>query len=202
MLFKRADRARKSAEAKPGVKAVHVFPGKTQPRPPVGKKRNTRTDFLIGASGIALGLTCALFPWYIFFNQEQFGPPKVTFAGAEVEAAGGGTMASPVMQRGDSDVRIVGMTGLNLDYTPTGSLPPDMSGPAPSVPDQPFPDEGTPFKVLHVTAGRAMIEDNSGIWVVQRGSDLPDRTRVERIERQGEKWVLVTSDRRVLAGAD
>jgi hypothetical protein len=94
------------------------------------------------------------------------------------------------------------MTGLNLDYTPTGSLPPDMSGPAPSVPDQPFPDEGTPFKVLHVTAGRAMIEDNSGIWVVQRGSDLPDRTRVERIERQGEKWVLVTSDRRVLAGAD
>ena len=31
--------------------------------------------------GVTLGLICALFPWYIFFNQEQFGVQAIKFGG-------------------------------------------------------------------------------------------------------------------------
>lgn len=159
----------------------------------------SRTDFVIAAAGLALGLTCALFPWYIFFNQDQFGPPAMKFEGTEVEAVGDDALATPVLPRGNSEVRIIGIPDLNLDYAPTGSLPRVFSAPATPLPEQPFPDDATPFKVLHVTAGRAMIEDDTGIWVVEPGSKLPDRSQVESIERRKGKWVVVTSDNKVLA---
>lgn len=202
MLFRRADRAKSAAQSQASaVKAAHVYPGRASREKHIASKSRARNDIMIGATGIALGLICALFPWYIFFNQDQFGPPRVTFAGAEVETGSDGASATPAMLRGESDVKIVGIPDLNLDYTPTGSLPPDLSAATP-LPDQPYPVEATPFRVLHVTAGRAMIEDDSGIWVVQRGSTLPDRTRVDRIERQGDKWVVVTSERKVLTSVE
>jgi hypothetical protein len=43
-----------------------------------------------------------------------------------------------------------------------------------------------------------MIEDNSGLWVVQTGSTLPDSSRVKSIEQRAGKWVLVTNTDRVL----
>jgi hypothetical protein len=159
----------------------------------------SRTDILIAGAGLALGLTCALFPWYIFFNQEQFGPPAMKFEGTEVEALVDDAMATPLLPRGNSEVRIIGIPELNLDYAPTGSLPRVFSAPVTLLPEQPFPDDAAPFKVLHVTAGRAMIEDDSGIWVVEPGSKLPDRSQVESIERRKGKWVVVTSEKKVLA---
>ncbi len=36
-------------------------------------------DFIVAACGIALGLLCAAFPWYIFMNPEQFGVRAVRF---------------------------------------------------------------------------------------------------------------------------
>src|SRR5690606_8130391 len=42
-------------------------------------KKADRGDLAIGALGVALGLTCALFPWYIFLNQEKFGVREFVF---------------------------------------------------------------------------------------------------------------------------
>ena len=42
------------------------------------------------------------------------------------------------------------------------------------------------------------IADDAGLWVVQRGSALPDSSTVARIEERGGKWVIVTSDDRVI----
>ncbi|WP_274627882.1 hypothetical protein [Arvimicrobium flavum] len=162
---------------------------------------STRHDFVIAASGIALGVTCALFPWYIFFNQEKFGPPAMKFEATEVEANGDDATATPLLPRGNSEVRIIGIPDFELDYDATGSLPRTFSPPQPAV-EQPFPEDVSTYRVLHVTAGRAMIEDDTGIWVVQRGSRLPDRTRVERIERRDGDWVLVTSGDKVLVASD
>ncbi|TPO11857.1 hypothetical protein FJ980_04530, partial [Mesorhizobium sp. B1-1-5] len=57
-----------------------LFPRTEWPEPPkaqfprlADKSADRRSDFVIAALGITLGLICALFPWYIFFNQEQFG---------------------------------------------------------------------------------------------------------------------------------
>ena len=46
------------------------------------KKADRRSDFVVAALGITLGLICALFPWYIFFNQEQFGVQAIKFGGS------------------------------------------------------------------------------------------------------------------------
>src|SRR5690606_30219050 len=40
-----------------------------------------RGDFVVAGLGVALGLICALFPWYIFFNQEQFGVRAMRLGG-------------------------------------------------------------------------------------------------------------------------
>ena len=43
-----------------------------------------------------------------------------------------------------------------------------------------------------------MIEDDAGLWIVQRGSTLPDSSRVSSIEQRDGKWVLVTSTDQVI----
>jgi hypothetical protein len=166
--------------------------------PEAEERRSRRNDILIAGAGVALGLTCALFPWYIFLNQEQFGPPAVKFEGTDAEVLVDDATATPVLPRGNSEVRIIGIPSLDLDYTPTGSLP-RVFTPGVEPAEQAYPDDASAFKVLHVTAGRAMIEDDTGIWVVEPGSRLPDRSRVESIERRKGKWVLVTSEKKVLA---
>ena len=69
---------------------------------------------------------------------------------------------------------------------------------APGVDEQPFPPEINAFRLVHVANGRAMIADDSGLWVVQRGSRLPDNSRVAGIEQRDGKWVLVTSADKVI----
>jgi hypothetical protein len=70
--------------------------------------------------------------------------------------------------------------------------------PSPPPADQPFPAAASEFKMVHVANGRAMIEDDTGLWVVQRGSVLPDSSRVASIEQRGGKWVIVTSTDKVI----
>jgi hypothetical protein len=66
------------------------------------------------------------------------------------------------------------------------------------VPDaQPFPGDALAFKLVHIANGRAMIEDDAGLWVVKNGSKLPDSSRVTSIEQRSGKWVLVTSTNKV-----
>ena len=186
---------RPASPATPDAKAPFV-PKPTWPTPKKAPARR-RSDFTLIALGVTLGLICAVFPWYIFLNPENFGPPAMKFAGAEAELAGDAAMATPLLPR-NGEVRIIGIPDFTLDYTPTGALPRRFSEQPQPPAEQPFPGDATPFRVLHVAAGRAMIEDDAGIWVVQRGSTLPDRSRVETIERRGGRWVLVTSDAKVL----
>ena len=48
---------------------------------PAAMEGTRSSDVVIAALGIALGLTCAFFPWYIFFNQEKFGVRPMKFEG-------------------------------------------------------------------------------------------------------------------------
>ncbi|RWD95075.1 MAG: hypothetical protein EOS61_33005, partial [Mesorhizobium sp.] len=63
--------------------------------------------------------------------------------------------------------------------------------------EQPFP-AASEFKMVHIANGRAMIEDDTGLWIVQRGSVLPDTSRVASIEQRGGKWVIVTDADKVI----
>lgn len=161
-----------------------------------------RSDMVIVATGLTLAIGCALFPWYVFFNQDKFGVQEMNFSGGGAGATMPADLASPVeivrreLNPGEIPV-------LSLDLESTGTLP-DKDDPASrGVPlaDQPFPGEkrSYEFSLVHVANGRAMIEDEDGLWVVQKGSTLPDATRVVSIEKRDGVWVLVTDAQRVVA---
>ncbi|WP_434723839.1 hypothetical protein [Mesorhizobium sp. RIZ17] len=176
-----------------------LFPRTEWPEPPkaqfprlADKSADRRSDFVIAALGITLGLICALFPWYIFFNQEQFGVQAIKFGGSGSNSgrAGGGVVAERSGPLTAKDV-----PNADIDLFATGTVQDD---PAPPPGDQPFPAAASEFKMVHIANGRAMIEDDTGLWIVQRGSVLPDSSRVASIEQRGGKWVIVTSADKVI----
>lgn len=156
------------------------------------EKVDRRSDFVVAVLGVTLSLICALFPWYIFFNQEQFGVQTIKFGGKGENA--GRLVTEP---RSGSDVTPLGIQEIskNLDLFKTGNVPGEMQKEAPDA--QPFPGDAIAFKLVHIANGRAMIEDNTGFWIVQNGSKLPDSSRVTSIEQRNGKWVLVTSTNKV-----
>ena len=160
-----------------------------------------RSDLTIAALGISLALICALFPWYIFFNQEQFGVRAMKFEGGGTPTSGPLVMG-PQRERVGAPMSIEDVPVENLDLFATGTLPSKSDGnddaPPPGLDVQPFPAEIPQFRLVHVANGRAMIEDEAGLWVVQPGSQLPDSSTVAAIERHGGQWVLVTSNDRVI----
>lgn len=156
------------------------------------EKADRRSDFVVAALGVTLSLICALFPWYIFFNQEQFGVQGIKFGGKGENA---GRLVTESIS--GSDLTPIGVREIsrNLDLFTTGNIPDEMQK-EPADP-QPFPGDAITFKLVHIANGRAMIEDNTGLWLVQNGSKLPDSSRVTSIEQRSGKWVLVTSTNKV-----
>ena len=182
------------AAPKPAVKPA--------PQPPVRipktRKKMDRGDLTIGALGVTLGLTCALFPWYIFFNQEQFGVREFTFEGSR-----GGTPPRNIAYQ----PQLIGkqfesgeVPKMELDVFPTATVPEENES-VRAVPasQQPFPPDILNFRLVHVANGRAMIQDDAGLWVVQPGSRLPNASVVSSIEKRDGNWVLVTSHDMVIA---
>lgn len=177
-----------------------LFPDVDWPQPPraqfpkVNKKDDRRSDIVFAALGITLGLICALFPWYIFFNQDQFGVQAIKFGGSGTNAgrvSGGSQMENSGQPLTANDVP-------DVDLFATGTLQdPDDKTQPPGVDEQPFPADPK-FRMVHVANGRAMIEDDAGLWIVQRGSKLPDTSTVSSIEQRGGKWVMVTSTDQVI----
>ena len=91
---------------------------------------------------------------------------------------------------------------MQLDLFSTGTLPDKTEDGGSGTRARPrpaaFPADDAQFRLVHVANGRAMIEDDTGLWVVQPGSMLPDSSRVAGIEKRDGKWVLVTSTDRVV----
>jgi len=163
------------------------------------KRRRIGDDLLLGLFGVALGLGCALFPWYVFFNQEKFGIRAVKFDSTS-PSSGGATSSTPQIARTADPAETTNLPTGGLDQLATGTTPraAETKGEAPSLLKQPFPTQDVPFRLVHIANGRAMIEDASGLWIVQRGSVLPDMSRVTAIEQRDGQWVLVTNSDRVI----
>jgi hypothetical protein len=168
---------------------------------PAAKEGTRSSDLVIAALGITLGLTCAFFPWYIFFNQEKFGVRPMKFEGGG-SGSSGPVSVGPQPEKVGAPMTAEDVPVMQLDLFSTGALPQDedasQGSRAPSLDQQPFPGDVAQFQLVHVANGRAMIQDDAGLWVVQTGSLLPDSSRVAGIEKRNGKWVLVTSTDRVV----
>lgn len=198
-------RAAKAADAYGPTKIIRpadtasepVLAGSPAPARKPRRQERDRSDLTLAALGITLGLICALFPWYIFFNQEKFGVREFVFEGSRdghtpAELAYQPQLVGEHFQTGE-------LPRMDLDFLPTATLR-NHDTPARAVPvsEQPFPSDLVPYRLVHVANGRAMIEDEDGLWVVQPGSRLPDASKVASIEQRDGRWVLVTSLDRVL----
>jgi hypothetical protein len=162
------------------------------------RRRYSKTDVVLFASGIALSAVCAFFPWYVFFNQQQFGVRAV-----KMDMPSSGTVSTGVGPAGRNigPLPELARDANGLDSFTTGTL----ADPAPEEDEadaeaiqQPFPVPVPEFELVHVANGRAMIQDDMGLFVVQRGSLLPDNSKVTSIEQRNGRWVVVTSADRVL----
>ena len=207
MLRRRADRLledmireNKLAEADtaPLPRRFSLFGRKRKSIPftaePTAKSHDRRSDLTVAALGVTLGLICALFPWYIFFNPEEFGVRAMKFGGS-----GAGT--EPIVlgaqpERIGAPVAVQEIPPMKLDLLATGTA---AKGPeeedeegTPNLTDQPFPAAVNSFKLVQIANGRAMLEDDTGLFIVQPGSILPDSSRVATIEERDGRAVLVT----------
>lgn len=162
----------------------------------------SRGDIALFASGIVLSAFCASFPWYVFMNQDKFSAPKVTLG--NIPSSGRAPINWNPTERTGEDSLAETSQDNDVDTFTTGTTPPASEEvDAPVVVRQPFPAGPPPeFELVHVANGRAMIQDDKGLYVVQRGSLLPDNSFVARIENRDGRWVLVTTADRVLEIVD
>ena len=163
---------------------------------PAGR-RISRSDAVMAVLGVSLAIVCAAFPWYIFYNQEQFGVRAMKFQGNQTSRAPASLSPQPLRIGQPMDVRDVPI--MELDLISTATVPgAEEPTELPELQDQPFPPDTIEYHLIHVANGRAMIEDEDGIWVVQPGSILPDSSRVAAIEQREGRWVLVTTFDRII----
>jgi hypothetical protein len=179
--------------------ALRAFSLRRRPRQVASADRWKASDFVVAGLGLALGFGCAVFPWYIFFNQEKFGIRAVRFEGNPDQVRSAGMRIDD--QRIDFEMEQGLILPEQLDLFATGTVPDEADEVPPvqaALAIQPFPEEPVEFRMIHATPGRAMIADDTGMWVVQRGSLLPDNSVVTSIEQRGGNWVLVTSNEKVV----
>lgn len=165
---------------------------------PSARSRDRRGDVTVAALGVALGLICALFPWYIFFNPDEFGVRAIKF--------GSGTPGTEPIVLGAQPERIGAPVAgepppIELDLRATGTatnLDDDEEEGAPGLAEQPFPPPAIPFRIVQIANGRALVEDDTGLFVVAPGSMLPDSSRVRSIEARDGRPVLVTESGTIL----
>lgn len=160
------------------------------------RARSRRSDLAVAGLGVLLGVGCAVFPWYIFLNQEKFTVTGIRFGGAG-PSHDDRLFAGPLAKRGPP-MESPDIAPEKLDLLATGTTDPDAPKELPDETQQPFPGEVPEYRLVYVANGRAMIADSNGLWVVQRGSPLPDNSTVRTIEQRDGAWVLVTSGEKVM----
>ena len=164
-----------------------------------------RVDMVLSATGVALAVFAAFFPWYVFFNYEQFAPkygemvqnmrrdlpvftPRPVFS----------VSPSASININQRPPGLAMQVPPGLDDITTATVPDDNADRKKARadgggPDQPMPAATGSFRLLYVAGGRALVQDSSGIYMVAVGEVLPDNSKLVSIEQQGGKWVLVTS---------
>ena len=159
------------------------------------KKDYNVTDAILVGVGVGLAAAAATFPWYVFMNQDQFGYAVVKFDPTPTESDLSGPFYTSRVQWRPRPATPQYLEALALDFAATGTVVGsiDRDRPDPRQETQPFPGSPPSFTLVHVAKGRAMISDANGFFVVERGSVLPDNSRVVSIENADGKWVLRTS---------
>lgn len=168
----------------------------------IRRRSGSSGDRMLAGAGILLATASALFPWYVFFNEDKFGirvetmdhtrdlpdtPARNVFSVSPLAMVDNTPSDKPKEPLDPAD---------NLT-TATVASPEKTDGNEAAGLMQPLPGKNT-FRLMHVANGRALIEDSKGMYMVRVGSILPDNSRLATIEQRGGRWVIITSTGEVL----
>lgn len=168
------------------------------------RRKARRSDKALAAFGVLMAAAAAAFPWYVFFNEEKFG---IRIAGWEQlsdlppgSAARRPFSVSPTATPAPENRSFQPMP-VDPVVTATVSKLGEVKDKAPLLQErQPMPGSSG-FRLLHVANGRALIEDDTGMYMVQVGSILPDDSRLATVEQRDGKWVIITSNGEVYSAS-
>lgn len=162
--------------------------------------RKLTGDGMLAVAGILIAVASASFPWYVFFNEDKFGihvTPMDRTRDLPETPARNVFSVSPLALIDNDDLSVPPVMPLDPIDTLTTATVASPAAPGKETDDvppqaQPFPG-GNSFRLMHVANGRALIQDNSGMYMVRVGSILPDNSRLATIEKRDGKWVIITS---------
>lgn len=168
------------------------------------KSKPVVSDRMLGIAGGVLAASAAFFPWYVFFNEDQFTANlRALVSGQGIASWTGRPLETPPETassgKAEDSVKPETPDDIKTATVPNAKQDPDED-PA-SADAQPFPASPVDFHLLHVANGRAMIEDKTGIYVVEVGSSLPDLSKVASVEERSGRWVIIT-DRGEIYGSN
>ncbi|WP_234881760.1 flagellar protein [Agrobacterium larrymoorei] len=160
-------------------------------------RRSRELDRFLTGGLLFVAAAAAGLPWYVFLNPDKFGISGNGWEALKhVPQRGGGGVETivPHYDEGIAGNGKAAVPDVQIDNVVTATVPANGKGNnnADETSVQPFPD-GTRFKLLHVSNGRALIEDKSGMFLVQIGSILPDESRLLSLSNVQGKWQIVTS---------
>ncbi len=162
------------------------------------KQKSKLSDHMVLAVGIVLAGASAFFPWYVFLNEDKFGIRVSPMDHTRDLPPGHVTnvfSVSPLamVNSNKNDQPKLPVDPIDNITTATTSVGSIRQAPPTDVDEvQPFPGRGG-FRLMHVSNGRALIEDAAGMYMVRIGSILPDNSRLATLEQRDGKWVIVTS---------
>ena len=149
-------------------------------------RRMPVSDMALGALGIVMAGLASYFPWWAYLNQDRINIPTLWEGRLRdlPTKIGSSNLAMAQQQRREE-------TQAAVDQLLTASVPGLVEKPG-SSPDQPFPPNPN-FRLRHVANGRALIEDDKGVYLVRIGSLLPDESQLATLEQRNGRWVMITS---------
>lgn len=151
-------------------------------------------DRFLKLSGLALAVVCALLPLAAHMQYTR---------NARLAAAGTGkTIRDPLDRSGQKTVMPkvanagspADLAAPGIDPATTGTATQDAAagqGKTQEPARQPFPPKPR-FLLRDVVGGMGMIEDQTGFWFVEKGSLLPDSSRVADIAERDGIWQITT----------
>lgn len=150
-------------------------------------------DTALGLAGVALAAGSLYFPWYVYWNSDRFEPPRIEYSG-NTELYG-----EPEDRTGVLWLQAQLPQGTILDPIETGTVDkPEEEEAAPEMKGEPTRSKS--YRLVFVANGRALVRDDTGVFVVTPNSTLPDGQEVTEFRTVGDDWELLTSGNEIVAG--
>jgi hypothetical protein len=181
-----------------GAKASRFKPPLDQALAGPGLRSNI--DILLAAAGVAIALSSMAFAGYMVADADR--PPRI--AGMEylsVFAKPNHSLSADAQAAPPPSVQAaINLAAQAIDPTPTGSIP-EKGAIGPSVNLIVAPMRGidlrpssSPYKLLDVANGEALVQSDVGFRHVRAGDTLPEYGRINAIEKRGDHWVMLTQN--------